>query len=1167
MQLNKYLPETIFIFEKSKQLAQELEHKNVGVDLFAATFLSHLSLGCLTIIRDHSMLSGLIKESIELVNKKQGKQQNKKIGFTPKLRKFIESCEEVSFEIFGLDYVAPEIIFVNLMSPEFATPVFKKTFFDLNGNYNELADGIIYRTTAYLKDEENELFSMNPFVQKKEEFEMNEETHSELLDMFSENEVLSQFAENLNIKAAQGYFDKVVDFDGKIEELATILCRKKKPNAILVGPAGTGKCLGFGTKVLMHNGSYKEVQDICVGDLVMGVDSQPQPVLSLGRGRDQMYKIEQKKGQDYIVNSEHILSLRHSTTGKIVNISVKDYLTKSNNFKNLHKGWKTAVDFPQQDTIVDPYFWGLYLGDGTTSNPSITNIDPELVEYIQEFRHYNFLSDAVFNDTTYSLASKQKYTVELHDTKQQLVCFNSFLEAAQYIQSSQKLTTSIKNISRHIFSAANGEAATAYGCRWKCCKHQSIVLQALQKFDFKNKGKYIADEFKYNSRDNRLKLLAGLIDSDGHYSRGCYEITQKNQKLANDIVFLANSLGFYASCKEKQATMRREDSSIYQCVVYRIVISGHLDQIPCKVERKKALPRKQKKNVLNTGINITPLGEDNYYGFTIGGDHLFILEDFTVTHNTSIVEGLALSIVNSKAPELLANKVIYSLSLSSMVAGTQYRGQFEERLEKFINEAKKYENLILFIDEIHTLVGAGGSQENSLEASNILKPELARGTISCIGATTVNEYTHTIKKDSALDRRFERVAVREPSKFQMKEILPTIVEYYEQFHRVKYSQDFLDNVIDYCERFMPNKCYPDKAVDVIDHCGAQTKVKYWNMDGDIQQLKDKIFNDENEESNKEALFEEFESKFFEWSLEKRQQSAEVTLEQLKAFFYKKENPLNNSIVLNAFFEQLKHNFVGNKASIKELKDALVLSNFGFDSSDGGLPIFCINGTKYSGKSMFVKTLQNSLQRSGANVLYYNGVHFSDFYANYKIVPERHNNTSLCEKVLMHPNSIIIIDDFHKVHESTYTLFAEIFKEGKIQMLSGDIADFSNCKFFLTGDAKSVKSMGFGGDKEKPQPMIPTDISKYFTVNTFFGELNKKDLRRVLWSKLQAMHTGFKIKDVELIVDFKFIKSFVDNLPSEGNKIQILNERFEAQIKNKVASQILNGQQKILLKNP
>ena len=170
------------------------------------------------------------------------------------------------------------------------------------------------------------------------------------------------------------------------------------------------------------------------------------------------------------------------------------------------------------------------------------------------------------------------------------------------------------------------------------------------------------------------------------------------------------------------------------------------------------------------------------------------------TGKTSLVEGLATKIVSGDAPELIANKVIYSVSLSSMVAGTEYRGKLEKRLEDFVNEAKKYTNLILFVDEIHTLIGAGGANNNSLEASNILKPELARGTISCIGATTINEYTNTIKKDTALDRRFERVVVKEPSKFQMEEILPTIVSYYEEFHGVKYTDQFLNNIIKYCEK-------------------------------------------------------------------------------------------------------------------------------------------------------------------------------------------------------------------------------------------------------------------------------------------------------------------------------------------------------------------------------
>ena len=137
------------------------------------------------------------------------------------------------------------------------------------------------------------------------------------------------------------------------------------------------------------------------------------------------------------------------------------------------------------------------------------------------------------------------------------------------------------------------------------------------------------------------------------------------------------------------------------------------------------------------------------------------------------------------------------------------------------------------------MVGAGGGNSSSLEASNILKPELARGTISCIGATTVNEYNDTIKRDSALDRRFERVIVREPSKFIMQEILPEIISHYEDFHGVSYSSEFINNVVNYCERYLPNRNYPDKAVTVIDHCGAQAKVNFWEPDETVRDSQKK----------------------------------------------------------------------------------------------------------------------------------------------------------------------------------------------------------------------------------------------------------------------------------------------------------------------------------------
>lgn len=531
------------------------------------------------------------------------------------------------------------------------------------------------------------------------------------------------------------------------------------------------------------------------------------------------------------------------------------------------------------------------------------------------------------------------------------------------------------------------------------------------------------------------------------------------------------------------------------------------------------------------------------------------------TGKTSLVEGLASQIVNGEVPELIANKVIYSLSLSSMVAGTQYRGQFEERLEKFVNEVKKYNNIILFIDEIHTLVGAGGTTENSLEASNILKPELARGTVSCIGATTVNEYTNTIKKDSALDRRFERVTIKEPSKFQMKQILPSITEYYEDFHGVEYSEGFINSVMDYCEKYTPNKYYPDKAIDVIDHCGAQSKVNYWDLDPEIKELQDEIVTSISSGGAYQDLMSCMSTRLKSWSDKMSDTAPEVTTQHLKDFYAKKENPLCKPNILEDVVFNLSKTFVGHKKMIKDLEKEILISNFKLNNKQDSSPsTYCLSGASSTGKTFFCSLLKEDLEKSGANILFYNGVHFSDEFASYKITSEKNNNTSLCEKVDIHPNSIIIIDDFHKVHASAKTLFAQIFKEGKIQMSNGDIADFTNCKIFLTSSLVESKSMGFNSDLEDPESVVFSELKQYFDCELFLHKLTERDIRRVLWQKLNKIKNSLSASCVSLDFKFNFIKDFCSKISS----LSILEEKIESVINKFITDKLLERQSLINL---
>ena len=539
------------------------------------------------------------------------------------------------------------------------------------------------------------------------------------------------------------------------------------------------------------------------------------------------------------------------------------------------------------------------------------------------------------------------------------------------------------------------------------------------------------------------------------------------------------------------------------------------------------------------------------------------------TGKTSLIEGLASRIVSGDVPELISDKVIYSVSLSSMVAGTEYRGQFEKRLEDFITESKKYSNLILFIDEVHTLIGAGGATSNSLEASNILKPKLARGTISCIGATTINEYTNTIKKDTALDRRFERISIREPSRFQMEKILPTITSYYEDFHGVKYSDSFLENIIDYCEEYIPNKFYPDKAIDVVDHCGAKSKMSYWETDPLIknQQIETMAAALDPDKDYVELL-QELNVSLEKWTKGLSKKTPKVELCHLKDFFDRKKNPLNDRGIASETFEIIGESLIGQRDFLRKLKEKIILSSLGIRSTDNfaSPDCFIVSGPKFSGKSHFAKLLKDSLERNSVDVLSYSGVHFSDSYAPHKIAASNGNNTSICEKILISPNSVIIIDDFHKVNPSAIPLFNQILKHGQIQMSNGDIADFTNCKIFLTSAiSSSQSSMGFqkvssGKDNLVIHPDILSLVDECFSLK----ELNKRGLRRLLFFKLNRLKNRLKDSDIDLTFDFNYIKEIVNQIQKEKFKVDALSKKVLSEITPFVSGRVLSGEKNIKL---
>ena len=406
---------------------------------------------------------------------------------------------------------------------------------------------------------------------------------------------------------------------------------------------GSGKCLKKDTPIIMYDGIVKNVQDVQVGDLLMGDDSKPRKVLSLARGKDKMYNVIPVKGDKYTVNQEHILCLKASgfpklahnthksntnynvqwiennkfqsktftynssnqplmnqsaedffreilrnsqTNESIMEISIKDYLKLSTKNKNILKGYKVPIEFAQQDLQIDPYMIGYWLGDGASSDTKISSQDSSVLKYFAEKLSTYNLHLVYSGQYDYRITGNGKYD---------------------------------NNVFRN-------------------------TLKELNMFD----NKHIPMIYKCNSRENRLRLLAGLLDSDGHLSNGGFEFTQKNETLMNDVIFLARSLGFACYKQIKQTTWTYKGVKKHGSA-FRIHINGAgIEEIPTLIPRKQATYRKQKKDSLVTGIKVQYVNEDDYYGFVIDGNRRFMLGDFTVTHNTATSIGIAEGMKSAK---------------------------------------------------------------------------------------------------------------------------------------------------------------------------------------------------------------------------------------------------------------------------------------------------------------------------------------------------------------------------------------------------------------------------------------------------------------------------------------------------------------------------------------
>ena len=501
------------------------------------------------------------------------------------------------------------------------------------------------------------------------------------------------------IKNVRNILDRKLSFLDKpkdqIINIVTQMIRNPNVNINAIGlhgSAGTGKCMGINTPIIMFDGTIKMVQDVVEGDLLMGDDSTPRTVLTLGRGRDTMYKITNVKGESYTVNSEHIICLKYSNSKNIINdktsqrfrvkwfnnkeikidmknfyyknkdknvvlkeakeflnnlkedkiceISIKKYLKLSKSIKERLKGYSVPIEFSEKELEIDPYMIGIWLGDGTSTNTGITNQDSTIIKYFKE-------------------------------NLEQYKC---------YLQHRQKYD--------YIINGNGSRKADS-----------NYFLNTLKKYNLIN-NKHIPHIYKCNSRENRLKLLAGILDSDGslNYHKSVYEFSQslEHEQLIDDVIYLCRSLGFACYKNKKKTTWSYRGIKNYG-EAWRINISGQgIDEIPVLCPRKKANPRQQIKDVLVSGIKVEELPEDNYYGFELDNNHRYVLGNFIVTHNTSVVSSIAEALGRPYATISLGGE---SDASSLTGHGFTYVGSGSGRLIDILRHTKTM-NPIVLIDEL-----------------------------------------------------------------------------------------------------------------------------------------------------------------------------------------------------------------------------------------------------------------------------------------------------------------------------------------------------------------------------------------------------------------------------------------------------------------------------------
>ncbi len=570
---------------------------------------------------------------------------------------------------------------------------------------------------------------------------------------------------------------------------------------------------------------------------------------------------------------------------------------------------------------------------------------------------------------------------------------------------------------------------------------------------------------------------------------------------------------------------------------------------------------------------------------------------------TAIVEGLALRIIKKQVPRILQDKRIVTLDLASLVAGTKYRGQFEERMKAVMNELDKARDVILFIDELHTIVGAGGAS-GSLDASNMFKPALSRGEIQCIGATTLDEYRQFIEKDGALDRRFQKVLVEPPSTQETLIILDNIKDRYEDHHNVKYSIEALDACVRLSERYITDRNFPDKAIDVLDETGARVHLQHLEIPKNIVEIEEQI-EDIKGQKNQVVKRQNFEEAARLRDLEKKLQTdletakAEWEVKASETFFPVSEEdvadvvammtgiPVNRvaeseSIKLLKISDELRQMIVGQDEAIDHLARAIRRARAGLKDPRRPIGSFMFLGPTGVGKTELAKALARVMFDSEEAMIRIDMSEYMEKFSVSRLVgaPPGYvgyeEGGQLTEKVRRKPYCIILLDEIEKAHPDVFNILLQVFDDGVLTDGLGRKIDFKNTVIIMTSnvgtrDVKMGGKIGFTEDSpendyEAVKSTIEESIRRLFNpefinrIDDFiiFRKLRREHIHGIIGIQQRYLTERLKINNMALELTEAAKEFLVEKGFDEKYGARPLRRALQKYIEDELAEELLKG---------